>query len=132
MDPSRLRACGLSRTKSTHLIYLAEHFLYGSLDSTGWSDHDDEQLIAELTRVKGVGRWTAEMFLIFFMLRPDNLPVDDVGLRRAMGLHYDGDRPLSKPKIRQIAATWQPWRTVATWYLWRSLGPIRPTTDSGF
>jgi DNA-3-methyladenine glycosylase II len=124
MDPSKLRACGLSSNKSTYLIDLAEHFLDGSLDTTDWSDHDDEQLIAELTRVKGVGRWTAEMFLIFFMMRPDILPLDDVGLQRAMGLHYNGGKPLSKLKIRQIACAWQPWRTVATWYLWQSLDPI--------
>ncbi|HEX7953710.1 MAG TPA: DNA-3-methyladenine glycosylase 2 family protein, partial [Burkholderiales bacterium] len=124
MDPSKLRACGLSSTKSTHLIDLANHFLDGSIDIAGWSDQDDEKLIAELTRVKGVGRWTAEMFLIFFMLRPDILPVDDAGLQRAMSLHYNGGKPLSKLKIRQIAGAWQPWRTVATWYLWRSLDPI--------
>jgi DNA-3-methyladenine glycosylase II len=124
MDPSKLRACGLSSKKSTYLIDLAEHFLDGSLNTAGWSNHDDEQLIAELTRVKGVGRWTAEMFLIFFMLRPDILPVDDVGLQRAMSLHYNSGKPLSKLKIRQIAAAWQPWRTVATWYLWQSLDPI--------
>ena len=71
-----------------------------------------------------MGRWTAEMFLIFFMMRPDILPVDDIGLQRAMSLHYNGGKPLSKLKIRQIAGAWQPWRTVATWYLWRSLDPI--------
>src|SRR5258708_33691957 len=103
MDPSKLRACGLSSKKSTYLIDLAEHFLDGSLDSTSWSDRDDEQLIAALTRVKGVGRWTAEMFLIFFMMRPDILPVDDVGLQRAMSLHYNRGEPLTKLKIRQIA-----------------------------
>ena len=124
MDPSKLRACGLSTEKSTYLIDLAEHFLDGSLNTADWSNHDDEQLIAELTRVKGVGRWTAEMFLIFFMLRPDILPVDEVGLQRAMSLHYNSGKPLSKLKIRQIALAWQPWRTVATWYLWQSLDPI--------
>lgn len=124
MDPSRLRACGLSSKKSTYLIDLADHFLDGSLDIERWNEHDDEVLIAELTRVKGIGRWTAEMFLIFYMMRPNILPVDDVGLQRAMSLHYNGGRPLSKLKIRQIASDWQPWRTVATWYLWRSLDPI--------
>ena len=124
MDPSKLRACGLSSKKSAYLIDLAEHFLDGSLEIERWSDHDDEQLIAELTRVKGIGRWTAEMFLIFFMLRPNILPADDIGLQRAMGLHYNDGKPLSKLKMRQIANEWQPWRTVATWYLWRSLDPI--------
>jgi DNA-3-methyladenine glycosylase II len=124
MDPSKLRACGLSSKKSAYLIDLAEHFLDGSLDIVRWSDHDDEQLIAELTKVKGIGRWTAEMFLIFFMMRPNILPVDDIGLQRAMGLHYNNGKPLSKLKMRQISNEWQPWRTVATWYLWRSLDPI--------
>ena len=124
MDPSKLRACGLSSKKSTYLIDLAEHFLDGSLEIERWGDHDDEQLIAELTRVKGIGRWTAEMFLIFFMMRPNILPVDDIGLQRAMSLHYNNGKPLSKLKMRQISNEWQPWRTVATWYLWRSLDPI--------
>jgi DNA-3-methyladenine glycosylase II len=124
MDPSKLRACGLSSKKSAYLIDLAEHFLDGSLEIERWSDHDDEQLIAELTRVKGIGRWTAEMFLIFFMMRPNILPVDDIGLQRAMSLHYNNGKPLSKLKMRQISNEWQPWRTVATWYLWCSLDPI--------
>jgi len=124
MDPSKLRACGLSSKKSNYLIDLAEHFIDGSLAQQEWGERDDEQLIAELTKVKGIGRWTAEMFLIFFMLRPDILPADDIGLQRAMSLHYNNGKPLSKLKIRQIATEWQPWRTVATWYLWRSLDPI--------
>ncbi|HYJ17990.1 MAG TPA: DNA-3-methyladenine glycosylase 2 family protein [Burkholderiales bacterium] len=124
MDPSKLRACGLSSKKSNYLIDLAEHFIDGSLAQQEWGERDDEQLIAELTKVKGIGRWTAEMFLIFFMMRPDILPADDIGLQRAMSLHYNNGKPLSKLKIRQIAIEWQPWRTVATWYLWRSLDPI--------
>lgn len=124
MDPARLRACGLSSKKSTYLLDLAEHFLDGSLDIENWGDRDDEQLIEELTKVKGIGRWTAEMFLIFFMMRPDILPIDDIGLQRAMSLHYNDGKPLSKLKMRSIANEWQPWRTVATWYLWRSLDPI--------
>jgi DNA-3-methyladenine glycosylase II len=124
MDPEKLRACGLSSRKSDFLIDLAERFLDGTIDQAAWSERDDEQLIEELTRVKGIGRWTAEMFLIFYLMRPDILPADDIGLQRAMSLHYNNGKPLSKLKIRQIAAGWQPWRTVATWYLWRSLDPI--------
>ena len=84
----------------------------------------DDELIADLTQVRGIGRWTAEMFLIFYMMRPDVLPVDDLGLQRAMSLHYNRGRPLSKSKIQSISACWLPWRSVATWYLWRSLDPI--------
>lgn len=124
MDPARLRACGLSSKKSDYLVDLAEHFLDGSLDHSGWGNLDDDQLIAELTKVKGVGRWTAEMFLIFFMMRPNILPIDDIGLQRAMSLHYNNGKPLSKLKMRQIGAGWTPWCTVATWYLWRSLDPV--------
>lgn len=124
MDPSKLRACGLSSRKSDYLIDLAQRFLDGTIVQEAWGDRDDEQLIAELTKVKGIGRWTAEMFLIFFLMRPDILPADDIGLQRAMSLHYNNGKPLSKLKIRQIAGKWQPWRTVATWYLWRSLDPI--------
>jgi DNA-3-methyladenine glycosylase II len=124
MDPARLRACGLSSKKSSYLIDLAEHFLDGSLEIEQWGDREDEHLIEELTKVKGIGRWTAEMFLIFFMMRPNILPIDDVGLQRAMSLHYNNGKPLSKLKMRSIGNEWQPWRTVATWYLWRSLDPI--------
>ena len=124
MDPARLRACGLSSKKSSYLIDLAEHFLDGSLEIEKWGDREDEHLIEELTKVKGIGRWTAEMFLIFFMMRPNILPIDDIGLQRAMSLHYNNGKPLSKLKMRSIANEWQPWRTVATWYLWRSLDPI--------
>ncbi|HUF20478.1 MAG TPA: DNA-3-methyladenine glycosylase [Burkholderiales bacterium] len=124
MDPARLRACGLSSKKSSYLIDLAEHFLDGSLEIEKWGDREDEQLIEELTKVKGIGRWTAEMFLIFFMMRPNILPIDDIGLQRAMSLHYNDAKPLSKLKMRSIGNEWQPWCTVATWYLWRSLDPI--------
>ena len=124
MDPARLRACGLSSKTSTYLLDLAEHFLDGSLDIENWGDREDEHLIEELTKVKGIGRWTAEMFLIFFMMRPNILPIDDIGLQRAMSLHYNDGKPLSKLKMRSIGNEWQPWRTVATWYLWRSLDPI--------
>ena len=119
-----LRECGLSGRKVTYLQDLAGHFAGGALDVNVWRRLDDEALIAELTRVKGIGRWTAEMFLIFFLARPDVLPLDDLGLRRAMSLHYGRGRSLTHPGMRRIAAAWAPWRSVATWYLWRSLDPV--------
>jgi DNA-3-methyladenine glycosylase II len=106
MDPARLRACGLSSKKSSYLIDLAEHFLDGSLEIEQWGDREDEHLIEELTKVKGIGRWTAEMFLIFFMMRPNILPIDDIGLQRAMSLHYNNGKPLSKLKTRSIGNEW--------------------------
>ena len=118
---ARLRTCGLSAQKSAYLLDLAQRFSSGALDPVSWTAIDDEALIAELTQVKGIGRWTAEMFLIFYMARPDVLPLDDIGLQRAMSLHYNSGRPLSKLKMRRIGKNWAPWRSVATWYLWRSL-----------
>jgi DNA-3-methyladenine glycosylase II len=130
-DLAQLRSCGLSGQKSGYLIDLAERFSSGALDPTHWNALDDEALIAELTQVKGIGRWTAEMFLIFFMARPDVLPLDDIGLQRAMSLHYNAGRPVSKLKMNRIAKPWAPWRSVATWYLWRSLDPLSAPADSG-
>jgi len=119
-----LRECGLSRQKVLYLHDLAQRFASGALDVSGWHRLDDEALIAELTRVKGIGRWTAEMFLIFFLARPDVLPLDDLGLKRAMSLHYGRGRALTSHRMRRIGAAWAPWRSVATWYLWRSLDPV--------
>ena len=123
-DLARLRTCGLSGQKSAYLLDLAQRFSSGALDPERWAALDDEALITELTQVKGIGRWTAEMFLIFYMARPDVLPLDDIGLQRAMSLHYNAGRPLSKLKMRRIGKGWAPWRSVATWYLWRSLDPL--------
>lgn len=123
-DAEALRACGLSRSKVVYLQDLARHFVEKTLDFDNWERLSDEELIADLTRVRGIGRWTAEMFLIFYMTRPDVLPVDDIGLQRAMSLHYNRGRPLSQSKIRTIAKRWLPWRSVATWYMWRSLDPV--------
>jgi len=119
-----LRSCGLSGQKAGYLKDLAGKFRDGTLDVAGWHALEDEELIAELTRVKGIGRWTAEMFLMFYLARPDVLPLGDLGLRRAMQLHYNRGRALSLPRMQKIGATWAPWRSVATWYLWRSLDPI--------
>jgi DNA-3-methyladenine glycosylase II len=123
-DAGRLRNCGLSQQKVSYLRDLAVRFSSGEIDAATWSALDDEALIGELTRVKGIGRWTAEMFLIFHMARPDVLPLDDLGLQRAMRLHYNRGRPLSRSKMLRIGGGWAPWRSVATWYLWRSLDPI--------
>jgi DNA-3-methyladenine glycosylase II len=123
-DAVRLRGCGLSGRKVIYLRDLAARFHSRALDVTGWSRLGDEALIAELTQVKGVGRWTAEMFLIFYMARPDVLPLDDLGLQRAMRLHYNRGKPLSRLRMHKIGDNWAPWRSVATWYLWRSLDPI--------
>jgi DNA-3-methyladenine glycosylase II len=132
LDPQRitgvghlsLRQCGLSQRKAEYLSDLADHFAAGRLDSRRWKGLDDEALIAALVDVKGIGRWTAEMFLIFHELRPDVLPVDDIGLQRAMAMHYNRGKRLSIAAMREMALAWQPYRSVATWYLWRSLDPL--------
>jgi DNA-3-methyladenine glycosylase II len=121
--PDRLRACGLSARKAGYLSDLARHFLDGMLHPGLWQE-DDESVIRTLCQVKGIGRWTAEMFLIFHLLRPDVFPLADLGLQRALALHYGRGRPLSPGRMERIGAAWQPWRTVAVWYLWRSLDPI--------
>jgi len=119
-----LRGCGLSGQKALYIRDLALRFRDGTLDAVRWHALEDEVLIAELIQVKGIGRWTAEMFLMFYLARPDVLPLGDLGLQRAMRLHYNRGRALSLPRMQKIGAAWAPWRSVATWYLWRSLDPI--------
>ncbi len=123
-DEESLRGCGLSRQKARYLLSLAEHFIDGSLQQEKWSDMEDEAVIERLVQVKGIGRWTAEMFLIFHLLRPDVLPVDDIGIQKAIGNHFNrGVRPSAR-EMKTIAEPWRPWRSVASWYLWRSLDAV--------
>ena len=120
----RLRACGLSQRKAEYLADLARHFVDGTLRPRVWQRMDDEAVIAELVQVRGIGRWTAEMFLMFNLLRPDVLPLADLGLQRAIRIHYFRGRSVSPRTMRRVAEGWAPWRSVATWYLWRSLDPV--------
>jgi len=124
LGAARLRACGLSARKVEYIADLARHFVDGTIHVARWPEMDDEAVIAELVQVRGIGRWTAEMFLIFNLMRPDVLPCADLGLQRAVSLAYRGGRPASEATIRRVARDWQPWRSVATWYLWRSLDPV--------
>jgi DNA-3-methyladenine glycosylase II len=123
-EAATLRACGLSGSKVAYLQDLAARFLDGTLAVASWNKLDDEALIEQLTEVRGIGRWTAEMFLIFYLARPNVLPLDDLGLQRAMSLNYNKGKPLARRKMETIARRWLPWRSVATWYLWRSLDPV--------
>jgi DNA-3-methyladenine glycosylase II len=120
----RLRACGLSDRKTEYIADLAQHFADGALHVLHWPQMDDEAVIAELVAVRGIGRWTAEMFLMFNLLRPDVYPVGDLGLLKAVRLAYFNGRKVPLSRIRKLGPAWQPWRSVATWYLWRSLDPI--------
>ena len=122
--PETLRAAGLSGRKVEYIRDLADHFASGRLHANQWRDMDDESVIRELSTIRGIGRWTAEMFLIFNMIRPDILPLDDIGLIKAISLNYFSGEPVSRHEAREVAANWAPWGTVATWYMWRSIDPI--------
>lgn len=119
-----LAACGLSVRKAEYIYDLAQHFASGAIQPSRWTTMADEAIITELVDVRGIGRWTAEMFLMFNLLRPDVLPVDDLGLQRAVSQLYFQGEPVGSAGVRLVAADWVPWRSVATWYLWRSLDPV--------
>ena len=118
-----MRAAGLSARKVDYLVDLALHFTQERLHVQEWVNMDDEAIIAELTAIRGIGRWTAEMFLIFYLLRPNVLPLDDAGLLKGISLNYFSGDPVSRSDAREVAEAWKPWCTVATWYIWRSLDP---------
>ena len=117
-------ACGLSKRKTEYILDLAGHFKDKRVHADQWSEMADEAVIAELVQIRGITRWTAEMFLIFNLLRPNVLPLDDAGLIQGISQNYFSGEPVSRSDAREVAANWEPWRTVATWYLWRSLDPI--------
>ncbi|MBM3405976.1 MAG: DNA-3-methyladenine glycosylase 2 family protein [Betaproteobacteria bacterium] len=124
MRMTTLRGCGLSERKAEYIRDLAGGFVQRRVDPKRWPQLPDEAIIAELTAVRGIGRWTAEMFLIFNLLRPDVYPVDDIGLLRGIGRAYGDGEKVSRAHASQFGERWRPWRTVATWYLWRSLDPL--------
>jgi DNA-3-methyladenine glycosylase II len=130
LPDASIRACGFSGMKVSYVKDLARRFHAGEIRPRRWSRMDDEAIIEELVQVRGIGRWSVEMFLIFHLMRPDVLPVDDLGLRRAMERAYNGGKPLTKDEMRQLGAKWSPYASVATWYLWRSLEPkpVQPKT----
>jgi DNA-3-methyladenine glycosylase II len=119
-----LTGCGLSARKIEYLSDLAGHFLSGRLDPLRWPALPDEEVIAELIDVRGIGRWTAEMFLIFNLLRPDVFPLDDIGLQKAVFRHYFAEEKQPRRVLVDFGERWRPWRSVATWLLWRSLDPV--------
>ena len=120
-EPAELRACGFSGQKVAYVKDLAQRFHAGEVKPRRWKAMEDEAIIEELVAVKGIGRWTAEMFLMFSLARPNVLPVDDLGLQRAMERSYNNGRALTKDRMRRIGSPWAPWCTVGTWYMWRSL-----------
>jgi len=122
--PSELRACGLSDRKTEYIVDLARRFAEGLVHPYRWDEMSDEEVIADLVQVRGIGRWTAEMFLIFNLLRPDIFPLDDLGLQKGIRVSYFKGRKVSLARMRKLGESWRPWRSVATWYLWRSLDPV--------
>jgi DNA-3-methyladenine glycosylase II len=119
-----LRSAGLSARKVEYLQDLAQHFANQQLCPELWPNMDDEAIIEQLVAIRGIGRWTAEMFLIFHLMRANVLPLDDLGLIKAISLNYFSGEPVSRAEAREISDAWAPFRTVGTWYLWRSLDPI--------
>ena len=124
LDGPQIRAAGLSARKVEYLCDLAEHFRSGAVSPARWHDMDDEAIIEELVGIRGIGRWTAEMFLIFHLLRPNVLPLDDVGLIKGISVNYFSGEPVSRAEAREVGDAWAPYRSVATWYIWRSLDPM--------
>ncbi|HUN68722.1 MAG TPA: DNA-3-methyladenine glycosylase 2 family protein [Burkholderiales bacterium] len=120
----QLRACGLSARKVEYISDLARRFADGAVHVHRWPEMGDEEVIEDLTQVRGIGRWTAEMFLIFNLLRPDVFPLADLGLQKGLRIAYHGGRKISLRTMRSRGETLRPWRSVATWYLWRSLDPV--------
>ncbi len=119
-----MRAAGLSARKVEYLVDLALHFDNGALHVKSWDAMSDDEIVAELIAIRGIGRWTAEMFLIFHMMRPNVLPLDDVGLIAGISHNYFSGDVVSRSDAREVAAAWAPYCTVATWYIWRSLDPV--------
>jgi len=114
-----LRAAGISRQKAGYMRSLAEHFASGAIDERRLMRAPDEEVIAEVTQIKGVGRWTADMLLMFCLGRPDVLPVGDLGVQSSMRKAYVLDGPLTAKEMEAVAEAWRPYRSAGTWYLWR-------------
>ena len=123
-DAGQLRAAGLSARKVEYLADLARHFESGAVHVRRWQHMDDASIVEELVAIRGIGRWTAEMFLIFHLMRPNVLPLDDVGLLKGISVNYFSGEPVSRAEAREVGEAWNPFCSVATWYIWRSLDPL--------
>ncbi len=124
LKAGQLRACGLSARKCEYISDLAQCFADGAVHVHRWPGMSDEEVVADLIQVRGIGRWTAEMFLMFNLLRPDVFPLADLGLQKGIQLAYHGGRKVSLQTMQRRGESLRPWRSVATWYLWRSLDPL--------
>jgi DNA-3-methyladenine glycosylase II len=124
LSVEQMRGAGLSGRKTEYLHDLARHFSDGAVHVAQWQEMDDEAIIGELVAIRGIGRWTAEMFLIFHLMRPNILPLDDLGLIKGISVNYFSGEPVSRAEAREVGDAWAPFRSVATWYIWRSLDPL--------
>jgi DNA-3-methyladenine glycosylase II len=124
IESTQMRDAGLSARKVDYLVDLAQHFEAGSVHVRQWQQMDDEAIVDELVAIRGIGRWTAEMFLIFHLMRPNVLPLDDPGLIKGISHNYFSGEPVSRAEAREVGDAWAPFRSVATWYIWRSLDPL--------
>lgn len=126
-DPDALRAAGLSKQKSAYILDLARKVDAGELSLRRLRHLDDEEVIEQLTQVKGIGRWTAQMFLMFHLGRLDVLPVGDLGIRSGFVQLYELDAAPTVADMEAIAEPWKPYRSIGSWYLWRALDGPEPT-----
>jgi len=124
LDTAQRRGVGLSARKVEYLRDLASHFDTGQVHVRQWQQMDDEAIIEELVAIRGIGRWTSEMFLIFHLMRPNVMPLDDIGLIKGISQSYFSGEPVSRAEAREVGDAWAPFRSVATWYIWRSLDPL--------
>ena len=115
-----MRKTGLSNTKSNYIMNIVN----ANLSEFNWEDMNDEEVSNELCKIKGIGPWTADMFLIFRLGRTNILPLGDIGLVNAINLHYNNKEKLSKEELMKFKEKWSPWCSIATWYMWRSLDPV--------
>jgi len=121
---NEIKKCGFSKQKANYIFNLANFFKKNKNIENKWEKIEDEEVIDDLIKIKGIGRWTAEMFLIFYLLRPNIFPSADIGLLKAISINYNLKYPLKNSDIKKFKKKWIPWSTVATWYLWRSLDPV--------
>ena len=123
MDENTMRDCGLSKRKVEYMKAVSEKWLNG-YDKINWHELSDEDVTEKLVEIRGIGKWTAEMILIFTLMRPDIFPMGDIGAIRALEKIYNKGQKMNKEQIEEIVKRWKPWRTIATWYLWRSIDPV--------
>ena len=115
-----MRKTGLSNTKSNYIVNIVN----ANLSELEWENMSDHEVSDELCKIKGIGPWTADMFLIFRLGRTNVLPLGDIGLVNAINLHYNNSEKLSKEELMKFKDKWSPWCSIATWYMWRSLDPV--------